>query len=219
MKGYDKVFSKSRLILALTLTAFALGMTGCGGNEELLRQKDEEIASLQGKVSTLESQLNQEQAEAQKLHSQLQNELAEYKERNELLLDTINNMSVVTVSDAALFAFSSTTLTENGTSLLDKVAGVIKNHPDRQIWIEGHTDNVPIAMEFRDKYRSNWEFSSARAHAALHYLLTKHKLDPNRVAAVGYGMHRPVADNSTSEGRAKNRRVVIVIGPRYLRGA
>jgi chemotaxis protein MotB len=80
--------------------------------------------------------------------------------------------------------------------------------------IEGHTDNVPIGANIKDKYQSNWELSSGRACSVLRYMYWKHKMDPERLSAVGYGEHRPVADNDTLEGRAKNRRVTIVIGPK-----
>jgi chemotaxis protein MotB len=80
--------------------------------------------------------------------------------------------------------------------------------------VEGHTDNVGIALEFQNAFRSNWELSTARATSVVHYLRNKHKISPDRMAAVGYGEHRPISDNSTPEGRSKNRRVVIEIGPK-----
>lgn len=215
MVGSDKRFRGAGILIlgALILVSSA----ACSSNKDLLLQKDEEIAALQSKVSTLESELADERAEAQKVHAELEGKLKSFQDKNDLLIDSLNNMTLITVDDAALFAFSSTSLTDNGTAILDGIAAVIKQHPGRQVWIEGHTDDVPIAMEFRDKFASNWEFSSARAHSALHYLLRKHDLNPQNVAAVGYGEYRPVADNSTEIGRAKNRRVVIVIGPQYMK--
>ena len=215
MVGKANRFTGAGVLLLGALIMFS--SAACSNNKDLLMQKDEEIASLQSKVSELESNLADERAEAQKVHAELEGKLDKFKKKNDLLIDSLNNMTLITVDDAALFAFSSTNLTDNGTAILDGIAEVIKQHPGRQVWIEGYTDNVPIAQEFRDKFKSNWEFSSARAHSALHYLLRKHNLDPKMVAAVGYGEYRPVADNSTEEGRAKNRRVVIVIGPQYMK--
>jgi chemotaxis protein MotB len=63
-------------------------------------------------------------------------------------------------------------------------------------------------------YPSNWELSSARAHAVLHYVENKYAPEPDRLAAVGYGEYMPVADNETREGRSQNRRVVITVGSR-----
>ena len=76
-----------------------------------------------------------------------------------------------------------------------------------KIHVVGHTDNVPI----RSRFPSNWELSTARALAAVHFLTEKAKVDPRREGAVGYGEFRPVADNATPEGRARNRRIAITI--------
>jgi chemotaxis protein MotB len=91
---------------------------------------------------------------------------------------------------------------------------VVSNYPDREVLIEGHTDDVPIAEKWQYRFKSNWELSSARAHAVLHYVIKTYGLDPGRVAAVGYGEYRPLVTNDTPEGRATNRRVVITVGPR-----
>lgn len=206
-----------RAIAACALLVFAaVAFVGCGNGEQL-RLKDEEIASLQSKVSDLESDLATERDRAQKVHADLQGELSDLKGQNDILLDSLDNMSIITIDDAALFGESSTHLTDYGTEVLDRIATVIKNNQGRQVWIEGHTDNVQIGLEYRGTFASNWEMSSARAHSALHYLLKKHDLDPTMIAAVGYGEHRPIADNETAEGRSKNRRVVITIGPKYMK--
>jgi len=193
-----------------------VSIIGCGNGEQL-RLKDEEIAGLQSKVTTLEGDLANEKDRAQKVRADLNRELTGLKDKNSVLLDSLDNMSIITIDDAALFASSSTQLTEYGTEILDRIAVVIKKNPGRQVWIEGHTDNVQIGLEYRGTFASNWEMSSARAHSALQYMLRKHKLDPAMIAAVGYGQHRPIADNSDETGRSKNRRVVIVIGPKYMK--
>ena len=75
------------------------------------------------------------------------------------------------------------------------------------IQVEGFTDNVPIRTA---AYPSNWELSAARAASVVH-LFMKAGVNPERMVAIGYGEHRPVAGNETPEGRSKNRRVVLVI--------
>ena len=89
---------------------------------------------------------------------------------------------------------------------------MVSQYPDRVVLIEGYADNRPIAPSYRWKYSSNWELSSARAHAVLHYIVNQHDADASRLAAVGFGDNDPVADNGTPEGWAQNRRVVITIG-------
>jgi len=83
----------------------------------------------------------------------------------------------------------------------------------------GHTDNGPITLSARNRFASNWELSTARALAAVHFLTERAGMDARRVGAVGYGEFRPVADNATAEGRAKNRRIAIVILPDELAAA
>ena len=74
--------------------------------------------------------------------------------------------------------------------------------------IEGHTDAMPIKSE---KYPSNWELSTARATNIIKYLTQTHKFPPDRLSAVGYGEYMPIAENTSPQGRAKNRRVDIIV--------
>ena len=90
--------------------------------------------------------------------------------------------------------------------LLEKVAEILAPF-DNPIRVEGFTDNLPIST---DKYPTNWELSAARAGSVVRMLVAD-GVDPERLAAVGYGEFQPVADNATAEGRARNRRVVLVI--------
>jgi chemotaxis protein MotB len=75
---------------------------------------------------------------------------------------------------------------------------------------------VPIRAALRSRFASNWELSTARALAAVHFLTEQAGVDPHRVGAAGYGEYRPIADNSTAEGRAENRRIAITILPDEL---
>lgn len=84
----------------------------------------------------------------------------------------------------------------------------VLNKIDNYIRIEGHTDNVPIRNEY---FSSNWQLSSTRASNVVEYLINNGGISPDRLSAVGYGEYRPVADNSTDQGRSKNRRVDILI--------
>ncbi len=114
---------------------------------------------------------------------------------------------VVTFSDAVLFASGSADIKPEAFGVLEKLSKSINTAPGR-IVIEGHTDNVPISG---GKYASNWELSTARAASILHFLITK-GVDPNRFSIAGYGEYRPLTSNETEDGRAKNRRVELIIG-------
>jgi chemotaxis protein MotB len=79
---------------------------------------------------------------------------------------------------------------------------------ENPIKISGHTDNVPIHTL---KYPSNWELSSDRSNAVLHFMLQNKKLLPTRFSAAGFGEYKPIADNKSEAGRSKNRRVEILV--------
>ncbi len=112
----------------------------------------------------------------------------------------------VEIKSSILFASGSAELSAASAPILRQLAE--KFQPlDNIIHVEGFTDNVPInSFEFP----SNWELSAARAASVVH-LFTRLGVDPKRLAAIGYGEFRPVASNSTADGRARNRRVVLVI--------
>lgn len=116
---------------------------------------------------------------------------------------------VVKLPDAILFPSGKAVLSDTGTVAIAQVAAVLKQLPDRDFLVVGHTDSVPIAG---GAFKSNWELSAARA-VAVTELLVKMGIPPERLVAAGHGSHDPVSSNSTKTGRAKNRRIEIVLEP------
>lgn len=114
---------------------------------------------------------------------------------------------VISMASSLFFAPASAGLKPQAFQILDDLAKQLKPS-GLVIHIEGHTDSQPM---FSAVYPSNWELSTARASSVLRYFVQKHQFDPHRMAAVGYADTRPVADNANAEGRAKNRRVDIVL--------
>jgi chemotaxis protein MotB len=114
---------------------------------------------------------------------------------------------VISVSGNVLFDSGRSDLKPQGLAVLDALAERLRAMPN-EVRVEGHTDNVPIATAL---YPSNWELASARATTVGRYLIEHGGVLPARMIAAGYGEHRPVATNDTREGRARNRRVDIVI--------
>jgi chemotaxis protein MotB len=119
----------------------------------------------------------------------------------------------VDVLDKILFASGEAEVKPEGLAVLQRVIDILKNVKDKAIRIEGHTDNVKIGGALARKYATNWELSAARAINVTRYL-QKQGIDPTLLASVAYGEYNPVADNSTSEGRAKNRRIAIILQPK-----
>jgi chemotaxis protein MotB len=185
--------------------------TGCSGKKKLLNQKDMRIAELEARLDGMEEDLQSEQARANKLNSELERALADYQRKEKLWLEQKESESIITLPDAVLFPSGSREISKEGQDIIGRIAGVVSKYTDRDILIEGHTDNVPIGRVIKEKYPSNWELSTHRACAVLQVLRWKHNINAAGLAAVGYGEFRPIAENTTPEGRAKNRRVVIVI--------
>ena len=116
--------------------------------------------------------------------------------------------TTISLSDAGLFRSGSADLSPAALPLLRKIAA---NLPNRELRVEGHTDNQPIHS---DRFRSNFELSTARAAAVAEALMQASRITPSRFALAGYGEFRPAGSNATADGRAKNRRVdIVVTGP------
>lgn len=117
---------------------------------------------------------------------------------------------VVSLAEAGFFEIGHAEVRSDALPALDELAGSLRHHDDAQqlqLTVEGHTDDRPI----HGRYRSNWELSTARATAVVARLVERHHYAPGRLAASGYGEWRPMAPNDTVEGRAKNRRVDVLV--------
>jgi chemotaxis protein MotB len=117
----------------------------------------------------------------------------------------------IDISDKLLFKSGRYEVTDRANAVLGKVAAVLKNQPDIEFMVEGHTDNVPYKGS--GILQDNWDLSVKRATAVVRILQNKYGLDPSKIAAAGRSEYKPVADNSTKEGKAANRRTRIVILP------
>lgn len=118
------------------------------------------------------------------------------------------NRIEVRMNSKMLFPSASARLSPKALAVLKKIASVVKDARS-MVHVEGHTDNVPIGTV---SFPSNWELSAARAASVVHFL-NRQNIAPQRLAAVGYGEHKPIADNKTAAGRQKNRRVSLVLLP------
>lgn len=119
----------------------------------------------------------------------------------------------ITLPCKKMFSPGSVELNEEGKETLVRVANILKEMPGRDIRIEGHTDNTRISGSLKNEYPTNWDLSAKRAVNVVKYLITKVDIDPHRLSAAAFGEYRPIAPNSTSEGRNKNRRIVIDVLP------
>ncbi len=116
---------------------------------------------------------------------------------------------IVRLAEKGSFRSGDATLRSDFTPLLKKVGGSLSGSKGL-ISVEGHTDNVPIA--FSDRFRTNWDLSAARSAAVADYLLAGGYVEPGRVNVLGFADTKPIDTNDSAAGRAKNRRIEVIVG-------
>ena len=179
------------------------------------QKSQDQIAALQKQVI----ELQQDKANVAQTAKGLEDEMRADLESKDVTISKLQGKLTVNILDRVLFNSGEAVLQPAGEAVMRKVAGLLAAHTNLKINVIGHTDNIPIRPEAHSRFASNWELSTARALAAVHFLTEQAGVDPRRVGAVGYGEYRPVADNATAEGRAKNRRIAITILPDELAAA
>lgn len=175
----------------------------------------QQVNALEGNIADLQKEKDQVAQSAKGLEDEMRSDL----ESKDVTISKLQGKLTVNIMDRILFDSGEAELKPDGEAVLQKIAAILAQHPEIKIHVVGHTDNVPIRASAHSRYASNWELSSARAIAAVRFLTERAGVDPRRVGALAYGEFRPVADNSTPEGRAKNRRIAIVILQDELAGS
>ncbi len=123
---------------------------------------------------------------------------------------------VLTMLGQILFKSGQAKLTPLGLDIMKQVGEVLATLPNKNVQVEGHTDNNPIYGRLQQQYPTNWELSTARATTVLRFLIEQTGMNPQDFSAAGYAETRPAVDNNTEEGRAQNRRVEIVLYPERI---
>ena len=183
---------------------FAVSISGCAVN--FYKGKPEQ----EKKIKQLTSQLEELEYAKRMLEEKLSREIG----NKQVLLEMAQRGLVITMTNDILFDSGKAKLKNSAKSVLKKVASVLNEAvPNRNIGVEGHTDNIPIK---HSGWKSNWELSATRATSVVHYLIDDCNVKPQRLSAIGYGEYSPIDTNDTKEGRARNRRVEIIILPREM---
>jgi len=195
-----------------------------GAITEASAGKDEEITALSGQNSDLQAQLdqiNQQYAEALEranspLPAALASELTEFASKNADVLEFDASRGMVKFKSDVSFAPGSVELTPKAKEVVGHLAQILNNGgvSAYELMVAGHTDATPVqrAGTIKAGHLDNWYLSAHRA-ISVGKALQKHEVSPSRLAMVGYADQRPVASNATEDGRAKNRRVELLILP------
>ncbi|MEK4487159.1 flagellar motor protein MotB [Psychrobacillus sp. FSL H8-0484] len=155
--------------------------------------------------------------EDQQALSKIQDSVDEYIAVNALEKQFATKLTdeglLVTIRDSILFDTGKAEVNPEYRQIAEDISDLLVFDPPRNVVITGHTDNIPIASS---EFASNWELSVMRSVNFLKILVRDNSIDPLYFSAKGYGEFKPVASNDTIEGRAKNRRVEVLIQPRVL---
>lgn len=173
-------------------------------------QLEAENARLRESVAQLQKQKELEVQKTSKTYENLLETMKSEISRGEVTISELKGKLTVNMVESVLFDSGKAEVKPNGLLVLQKVIGILKGIKDKAIRIEGHTDNVRIGGALARRYPTNWELSAARAINVTRYL-QQQGIDPTLLSAVGYGEYKPVAPNDSDEGRAKNRRIEIVL--------
>lgn len=176
---------------------------------ESIKKSMENIGAKDAYIQTLQQQMARKDSLNMALVMNLKGAIGNLDDED-INIKVDKGVVYVDISDKLLFKSGSFDVTDKAKAVLGKVATVLKNQPDIEFMVEGHTDNVP--------YRSgvlldNWDLSVKRATSVVRILQKEYGLDPAKMAAAGRAEFNPLADNSTRDGKAANRRTRILILP------
>lgn len=178
--------------------------------ETRIQHLEGQNAALMGEKQQLASRMGQVKATYAAMTSELEKQIL----KKEVTIKELEGKLSITFVDHILFEFGQAAISSRGKQVLTRVGKALETIRDKTIRVVGHTDNIPIMAAYRYRFPSNWELSAARAAAVVRFLQTRAGVDPRHLEAVGRSLYDPVATNDTEQGRARNRRVSIVVAPR-----
>ena len=192
-------------------------------HDRLAAESEAQLAAAKQRVADLESQLADRDKELTGLRGDLSAETAKLQEaqrgliralrpeidKGNITVDLNSERLLINLASGYLFGSGEDQLQPAGTDALQRVGGVLKDFPEKHVHVAGYTDNVAIKGALKKKFPSNKELSDARAESAAQAL--RDGGVAGNLSAAGHGETNPVASNKTAEGRAKNRRVEVII--------
>jgi chemotaxis protein MotB len=166
------------------------------------------IAEQAKRLKDLQNLIQSQKDILSKLKKTIADALINFKP-DELSVELKDGRLYVSLQEKLLFKSGSAVVDPKGKEALQTLASVLNTTQDISVMIEGHTDNVPVS----GKYEDNWSLSVARSTSIVRILTTDYKVDPRTVIAAGRAEFYPVADNGTVDGKARNRRIEIILSP------
>ena len=172
------------------------------------RKYEESLVNIQKAFGGKGDEKRVERAKVQEQEDQVADMIKQSMAANQMSglvqIDSNEHRVRLVLTEAVLFDSGKADLKERAKEVLAPIVAELKKLPN-EVLVEGHTDNVPM---HKGPYSTNWELSMARAYSVIQFL-EQSGMAPKRLAGIGYGENRPVTDNTSLEGRAKNRRIEI----------
>lgn len=175
-----------------------------------LNNKLKELSEREETIRQLHGVIDEQNARVKSLLDNVKSALTGFSS-DELTVREEGGKVYVAMSDKLLFESGSATVNEMGKSALGKLAGVLNRQTDIDVFIEGHTDSVPIRTAV---FKDNWDLSVIRATSVVRILTETYAVNPLQIQPCGRGEFKPVDTNKSTEGRARNRRTEIIIAPK-----
>lgn len=175
-----------------------------------LQNKIDALEESQKKIAELQSLIDKQKKSTADLLAKIKGALTGFSS-DELTVEMKEGKVYVSLSEKLLFKSGSAVVDKKGKDALAKVGEVLAKQTDVDIVIEGHTDSIPINA---DCFKDNWDLSVMRATSIVRILTEDYKVDPKQIIPSGRADNIPIASNSNTEGRAKNRRTEIILSPK-----
>ncbi len=182
-------------------------------NDKLSKQlalKMKELEEREKTIGNLQKTIDEQNAKVQELFDNVKNALMGFNS-DQLTVREEGGKIYIAMSDKLLFQSASAEVNEMGKQALGKLAEVLNTQTDIDVYIEGHTDSVPIKTAI---FKDNWDLSVIRATSVVRILTETYNVNPLQIQPCGRGEFKPVDTNTTVEGKARNRRTEIIIAPR-----
>lgn len=177
--------------------------------QDALKENRSQLLQVKNDLVDKDAMLKEQKATFEQMQAEMQEQLDAQKDA----FDNLKGKLTLTMVESILFDPGKIEVKKEGAEVLQKVAQNLKTIQDKEILVAGYTDNSRIKGRLARIYPSNWELSAARAITVMRFLESQ-GIDPKIMSAVGYGEYRPISDNGTPEGRAKNRRMEIILMPK-----
>ena len=175
-----------------------------------LNQKMSELQEREKTIAELQRMIDSQKQKTKELLSSVKDALLGFS-TDELTVREEDGKVYVAMSDKLLFESGKAVVNAQGKEALGKLAEVLNKQTEIDVYIEGHTDNVPIKTAV---FQDNWDLSVIRATSVVRILTETYNVNPLQILPCGRGEFKPVDDNTSAEGKARNRRTEIIMAPR-----